>query len=492
MTGGSVAVVGANSVLEDNVVDKQITYPKLSKDIGTFLITSLNLMDKTKAVDGYDISGENGTLTVVATKSVSDFVKVDSSSAYTFYKGSVCAYYDINKVFISWVNVSSAATVTTPVNAKYIRYSFLTANKNTTTVTKGSSATTNAAYSQKFTFNDSTEVSVPLKPSDIIGVNSVSGNLLVYTNATVGIITGDGITTDGNTSYYTLDFAKVKQKTQYGGLNITGTMAQYDINKNLIRKTTLAIPFTTDADTYYVRLVITTAAFNAQSAVLSEGSIGKPIVYTLGETFAIPEQKSKLNGLTWNVLGDSYTAAPYSYHKWISDKVGCTVNNYGIVSSTLSTFRTDLNPMCVRYVDMLDEADIVTVFGGVNDSGTSGYTNLGDINSTDTTTIYGALNVLYSGLLNKYPDKVVATITPVRVEDVNRDPVRLLNVRNAIIAVSEKYALPCLDLYGMSGLSLIGNRKKLYIGSDGLHPTNAGYKKISYRIQEFLESIVMI
>ena len=49
MTGGSVAVVGKNSVLSDNIVDGQVSIGKLSRDIAP---ATSNLYDKSIAENG--------------------------------------------------------------------------------------------------------------------------------------------------------------------------------------------------------------------------------------------------------------------------------------------------------------------------------------------------------------------------------------------------------------------------------------------------------
>ncbi|EOP56123.1 hypothetical protein IKQ_01340 [Bacillus cereus VDM053] len=51
--------------------------------------------------------------------------------------------------------------------------------------------------------------------------------------------------------------------------------------------------------------------------------------------------------------------------------------------------------MCTRYANMTDDADIITVFGGTNDYGNT--VTLGTINSVDTGTFDGALNILCAG-----------------------------------------------------------------------------------------------
>ncbi len=69
--------------------------------------------------------------------------------------------------------------------------------------------------------------------------------------------------------------------------------------------------------------------------------------------------------------------------------------NYGISESRIAVWEGHDQPMCTRYANMTDDADIITVFGGTNDYGNT--VTLGTINSVDTGAFYGALNILCAG-----------------------------------------------------------------------------------------------
>lgn len=203
---------------------------------------------------------------------------------------------------------------------------------------------------------------------------------------------------------------------------------------------------------------------------------------------------SPLKGLVWNVLGDSITAGSGTtkqYHKFISERTGCVVNNYGLVSSTLSTQFKDQwtsNPMCERIDSMAANADIITLFGGINDC--SSDCVVGDINSFDTDTIYGALNVLIDKLLYRFPYSIIATIIPVKSSRPSYDQNIYEQICNAILEVSNKYSIPCLDLRNLCGINPFDDFMREIYMPDSLHPNINGHRKMSYVIQNFLESIV--
>ena len=241
---------------------------------------------------------------------------------------------------------------------------------------------------------------------------------------------------------------------------------------------------------------------------------------------------NKLEGITWNVLGDSITSTNYSRPNWweiIKDKYNITVNNYGISGTTLAhtddrhlwdynfkkldaeaigynpedpnTWSTG-NCMCERFSKMNDDADLITVMGSTND----GSVKLGTWDSTDTSTFYGALNVLIQGLINKYPNKKIAFFTPIQSANcyktnvanasaeldkkTSNDTLSLQLRAEAIKRKCRQYSIPCLDLFNGSGINGFGERKtENYRSGDTLHPSVNGNKNMSVVIENFILSL---
>ena len=177
------------------------------------------------------------------------------------------------------------------------------------------------------------------------------------------------------------------------------------------------------------------------------------------------------------------------------------VTNYGISGSLIanSTSHTSVatNSMALRYTSMSDSLDIVVVYGGTNDwyYGTA----WGTIDSTDTDTFLGALNVLMSGLVEKYCGKEIFFVTPMsssysskNTDNANPDTGKtMLDYRNAIIERAAYHAIPVIDLYGMCGMDVAHNEaNKTYYSSDGVHPNDAGYKRVHDRIVTFISNMI--
>ena len=122
-----------------------------------------------------------------------------------------------------------------------------------------------------------------------------------------------------------------------------------------------------------------------------------------------------LERLTINALGDSYFEGHGlpSEQVWLSllaAKYKIKMNNYGKGGSTISNYVTSNNPMCQRYLSMANNnPDIILFEGGRNDFNKE--VPIGSVDSTDTKTFSGALNVTIEGLKKKYPNAMIVCIS---------------------------------------------------------------------------------
>jgi lysophospholipase L1-like esterase len=187
-----------------------------------------------------------------------------------------------------------------------------------------------------------------------------------------------------------------------------------------------------------------------------------------------------------------------NYTKMVSDNLGLTPINYGIISSTIADFSdtTGDNPMCYRYIDMDNEADVITVFAGVNDSASK----LGNPNDrTPIDSLYGACHTLFSGLASKYPGKKIGIISPCQharclptdteygAPDI--DLAKLRSKVDVIKEVSAYYSLPFLDLFRSGGMNgFVTEHRNTFWQADKLHLTTAGHQVIARRIENFIRS----
>lgn len=220
----------------------------------------------------------------------------------------------------------------------------------------------------------------------------------------------------------------------------------------------------------------------------------------------------KLDGLKINFLGDSITqgigpSAPENiYHAILAKEEGIIARNYGI-SGTRYAYQKgtpkrprlgyeDSNDFCSRFDKMDDDADVVVVFGGVNDY-SHGDASMGYFGDTTYETFYGACDYLYRGLLIKYLGKQIVVMTPLHMIDEKKIPEIkmpggygiLRDYVKAIKEVAEYYSIPVLDLYAVSGIQPDIEEVRSKYMPDGIHPNDEGHKIIAARLKTFLQSL---
>lgn len=220
------------------------------------------------------------------------------------------------------------------------------------------------------------------------------------------------------------------------------------------------------------------------SALLSE--IGITVWFGMKKTNKICDDSGKTtsdNKIDWSklryaALGDSITFGLNDgvqikpYCESVRESLGLnSVKNYGVNGSTVATANAlgdAYMPMCRRYTQM-EDADIVSVMGGTNDFGR--YVALGDVNSIDTSTFCGALNVLCSGLKNKYSNAFMFFLTPLKMREYNgrSEGKEFEQLRNAIKQICDRWNILVLDTATLADFSQEYGAAD-YKG-DGLHPS---------------------
>ncbi|MCH7312916.1 GDSL-type esterase/lipase family protein [Acinetobacter sp. ANC 3882] len=208
---------------------------------------------------------------------------------------------------------------------------------------------------------------------------------------------------------------------------------------------------------------------------------------------------NKLTGKKWIAIGDSITEKNFrankNYHDFISEDVGgMTVYNKGISGSG---FWNRLN-----VADTLtEEADIITLFWGVNDF--SKTYPMGPFLSNDTETLSGRMNYVINSLLVKYPLAKLAILTPIPALSQwgsNATPnslgFTLKDICDMLVKYAKHYSLPVLNQYETSNLPVwVPAANNYYFTApgqpspDGLHPNDAGQRVMADHMKVFLESL---
>ena len=142
------------------------------------------------------------------------------------------------------------------------------------------------------------------------------------------------------------------------------------------------------------------------------------------------------------------------------------------------------------------DSDLVVVFGGTNDFG-HGDAPLGTPEDKTPYTFWGACNLMCEMLWERFPKGQIVFMGPMHRE-VEDNPcgshksapvATLYEYVDIIKTATRKYSIPFLDLMSVSGITpRVPALRELYM-PDGLHPNDAGQKKIAERLKYFLLSL---
>lgn len=541
MTGGSVAVVGRNTILNENVVDKQITPSKTSFiDVEN----SVNLFNKnSREIQlGYylDASGE---LKEYTSYFVGHKIYVNEGQTYTvsYAEPSWGGFYNSEGTFISKIGTPSGVlspfTFTVPEGACYMRLNGIVSSMNTYMIVLGDSLPSQyVAFYENFTLNESVKIKDVVKLQkeyeyDIpLLQNRFVDSLNLFDKTSPEIILGSFITsTSGDMSTSTSTaispYMPVKPNEVYSFKfypNIYGSnknYAFYDSNKNPVEDVlncvldeetnvlTITVP---NIDTIkYVRVNCsendldsfmfvkgetypseyisgnTALRSNIDLNDLQKDTVGKIVNYILGTTSINSVLLNKV--ITFN--GDSICAgAGYTggYGKIIADKYNMTYENVSVSGGTITAETYSASGSARHWISrtiskMRDDADYIVLEGGVNDASLN--IPLGEITSDyistlDDTTYCGAFESMLKQALGKYPGKKIGYIMVHKMEK-NFDSRYEDNHYQMSKKICEKWGIPYLDLnIECPPLNYIPSLKATYTkDGDGWHPNELGYKK---------------
>ena len=199
-----------------------------------------------------------------------------------------------------------------------------------------------------------------------------------------------------------------------------------------------------------------------------------------------------------NFLGDSITFGHEianeedKFVNIIARELHAKVNNYSISGTRFTPSREQTNTemdltFCQRVDTMDKSADLVFVFGGTNDFGRLA-PEVGEPESDDPTTFYGATNYLMTHLLANYKKDQIIFIIPLYREGENltygSGPQYLVleEYRKMIAERAKHYGIAILDIKDKFGKA---ENNPLFM--DGLHPNEEGNKLIAKLLISYIK-----
>lgn len=212
-----------------------------------------------------------------------------------------------------------------------------------------------------------------------------------------------------------------------------------------------------------------------------------------------------LHGKKMGVLGDSMatnTGTPSVFNTFIASRNNMTVDNQAVGGQYIANYGS-LGKDVVDQVKLLStDCDYVVLFGGTNDiSRGTGIIPIGENDSSDDTTFKGALNYIFTYLLDNLPNAKVCCITPYHRYGRNdeggyEDVPACLTYVDALKEMCEKYNIPVFDNTKNGGICWINDsQRQVMMGTeeypygDNLHLNLHGKEYVSYKYEAFLKSL---
>ena len=223
----------------------------------------------------------------------------------------------------------------------------------------------------------------------------------------------------------------------------------------------------------------------------------------------------ELKGKIIDFLGDSITEGV-----GVTDRANCRYDNrlkvecelaatynYGIGGTRLAhQMHPSAKPrhdlcFCGRAYDLNRDADIIVVYGGINDY-LHGDAPFGKIGDTVNNTFCGAVYFLMNFLRENYKGKTVVFMTPAHCcydgitdskpsirKNKLPDAKPTLAYVDVIKKTAKQFDIPVLDLYHGLGIDPNNEAERLEYTVDGLHFNDKGHGVIAAKLKAFLESL---
>lgn len=213
----------------------------------------------------------------------------------------------------------------------------------------------------------------------------------------------------------------------------------------------------------------------------------------------------ELKGKIIDFIGDSITLGvgvenlENRYDNVIKRDCGLKeVYNYGISGTRLAhQISPSENPsfdlcFCGRAYDINKQADIIVVYGGINDY-IHGDARIGEEGDNTPKTFFGAVEWLMTFLKETYENSKIVFLTPARrrgdetPSKSNNEP--LITYVNIILGKAKQHNIPVFDMYHNLGLDPNDDEVFEKYTTDGTHFNDAGHAVIAKKVAEFLKSL---
>ena len=213
------------------------------------------------------------------------------------------------------------------------------------------------------------------------------------------------------------------------------------------------LSITRDGETTTVDSGTATATVQGGDILSVEGGSVTFLLKVLREVYVDPI--SVWSGKKWVAFGDSLTDetinADKKYYRYIEEKTGITVVVMGQGGTGYYKAYDSGTAYGQRMANVPADADIITIFGSVNDwhSNSAGVAMGNASDTMEAGTLAGYINECIDVAIEKAPYAQIALVTPMDYKGLPSDT--LEGIANIIKAVAAYRKIKCLDLYHESG-----------------------------------------
>lgn len=325
-----------------------------------------------------------------------------------------------------------------------------------------------------------------------------------------------------NRNFLASNFIAVEPNTTYHvmrndyKLNTVGNIAFYNSKKVYISgQGSNWTDWTTPPDAAFTRFSVYMAPYDQDTFSFAGVKIVKgSVASAINDIAMMPtNQYSPLYNKKWLAIGDSLTEvnarADLRYWDYIIQPNKMSLYNHGVGGSGYIN-RQNVNLAFYQIANTIEQdADIITVFGGVNDCLLSNKP-IGDVTDTSTDTWCGCVNNCITNIRNRYLYAPLGIISPLPCAwtDPNNesnydiqlpsDPTcRMSLFVDKLSQICALRGVPFLDLFHTSNMLPDNNTFNAEYYScwsaptgDGLHPNSKGHKLFYKKIEKFIETLL--
>ena len=344
-------------------------------------------------------------------------------------------------------------------------------------------------------------------------------NLINPSTITSGYILNNNTPTQSSNFWYS-DYIKINEGTVYyrdAGASVSGLMHCYDVNKRFIgevdRNTDGYQRITDFGDkpsayyilqplpgTVYIRV---NGRYTSKLMLTQHFYPSKVIAYNHVYKNNMPSIAFFGDSITLGTNGTTSELSPKPFPAWFEELTGFAVTNKGAGSvGWVSTEYSDTIAYDLLSDDTLTNYDVIALCFGVNDSAAT----MGNYDSSDETTIMGQVNkcIKYIGAQN--PNARIIIIAPWNGRKYGSFPnwryavttsggFKRSELSDELKKAANYYYIGFISqedspINGF-GLGTVNNAKTgPYLGTDDVHPTDAGYKAIGEWLAAKIQSII--